>query len=283
VAPQKTEAIYFHDGRRGEPPKDTIMVSGVPVPIGARMKYLSLTLDSRWCFRTHFEDLVPRVGKAANGLARLLPNLGGPSGRVRRLYAEVVYSIALYAAPVWAAEARASRRICVLLHRVQRRVAIRAIRGYRTISHAASTALAGQPPLELLASMRQEVYYELAKLKRGNQGIAPPPRAVKQVRVRARQRLLAAWSAWLSRPSMANGRVVQPRLDRWLGRRWGGLTYRATQIITGHDCFGKFLCCIGRERTTRCHHCGALEDSAQHTLEECPGRAAPGPSRNGRR
>jgi len=239
------------------------MVSGVPVPIVARMKYLGLTLDSRWYFRTHFEDLVPHVGKAANGLARLLPNLGGPSGRVRRLYAT----------SVWAAEARASRRICALLHRVQRRVAIRAIRGYRTISHVAATALAEQPPLELLASMRQEVYYELAELKRGNQGIAPPPRAVKQVRVRAPQRLLAAWSAWLSRPSVANGRVVhavQPRLDRWLGRGWGELTYRATQIITGHGCFGKFLCRIGRERTTRCHHCGALEDSAQHTLEECP-------------
>jgi len=273
VAPQKTEAIYFHDGRRGAPPNDNIMVSDVPVPIGAQIKYLGLILDSRWCFRTHFMDLMPRVGKAANSLARLLPNLGGPSGRVRRLYAEVVHSIALYAAPVWAAEVRATPRICARMHQVQRRVAQRAIRGYRTISHAAATVLAGQPPLELLASMRQEVYYELAELRRGNQGNAPPPRAVKIVRVRARQRLLAAWSTWLCRPAVAAGRVVQavqPRLEHWLGRGWGGFTYRATQMITGHGCFGRFLCRIGRERTARCHHCDSLEDSAQHTLSECP-------------
>jgi len=152
-------------------------------------------------------------------------------------------------------------------------VAIRAIRGYRTISHAAATALAGQPPLELLASMRREVYFEMAELRRANRGNNPPPRAVKLVRVRARRRLVAAWSAWLCRPSVATKRVVaavQPRLADWLGRGWGGLSYRATQVITGHGCFGAYLCRIGRERTTRCHHCGHEEDSAQHTLEVCP-------------
>jgi len=107
VAPQKTEAIYFHNGLRGAPPQDAIEVSGVPVPIGARMKYLGLILDSRWKFRTHFNEMVSRVSKAADSLARLLPNLGGPNGRVRRLYAEVVNSIILYAAPVWAAEVMA--------------------------------------------------------------------------------------------------------------------------------------------------------------------------------
>jgi len=273
VAPQKTEAIYFHNGLRGAPPQDTIQVSGVPVPIGAQIKYLGLILDSRWRFRTHFNEMVPRVSKAADNLARLLPNLGGPNGRVRRLYAEVVSSMVLYAAPVWAADVVASRPICTQLWGVQRRVAIRAIRAYRTASHAAATALAGQPPLELQASMRRDVYLELTELRRANGGENPSPRAVKLVRVRARRRLVAAWSAWLSRPSVATKRVVaavQPRLADWLGRGWGGLSYRATQVLTGHGCFGAYLCRIGRERTTRCHHCGHDEDSAQHTLEVCP-------------
>jgi len=174
VAPQKTEAIYFHNGLRGVPQQDSIEVSGVPVPIGAHIKYLGLVLDSKWTFRTHFDKMVPRVAKAADSLARLLPNLGGPNGRVRRLYAEVVNSIVLYAAPVWAAEVSASRRICTQLWGVQRRVAIRAIRAYRTTSHAAATVLAGQPPLELLASMRQEVYFGLAELRRANGGDTPP-------------------------------------------------------------------------------------------------------------
>jgi len=273
VAPQKTEAIYFHNGLRGAPPEDSLEVAGVPVPIGARIKYLGLILDSRWRFRTHFEEIAPRVIRAADSLARLLPNLGGPDGGVRRLYAEVVSSIALYAAPVWAVEAEGSRQICALLHRAQRRVALRAIRGYRTISHAAATALAGQPPLELLASMRRSVYFKMAELRRVNRGNQPPPRAVRLVRVRARQRLVAAWSDWLCRPPAAGNRVVaavQPRLADWLERGWGGLTFRSTQMLTGHGCFGAYLCRIGRERTTRCHHCGHEEDSAQHTLEECP-------------
>jgi len=137
-----------------------------------------------------------------------------------------------------------------------------------------ATALAGQPPLELLASMRRDIYYEMAELRRGNGGERPPPpRAVKMIRVRARRRLVAAWSAWLCRPSVATKRVVtavQPRLAAWLERGWGGFAFRATQVITGHGCFGDYLCRIGRERTTECHHCGAEVDSAQHTLEECP-------------
>jgi len=41
-------------------------------------------------------------------------------------------------------------------------------------------------------------------------------------------------------------------------------------MLTGHGCFGKYLHRIGREDTTKCHHCGAREDTAKHTLEECP-------------
>lgn len=53
---------------------------------------------------------------------------------VRRMYATVVHSIALYGVPVWAAEAISSRKIRAILRAAQRRMAIRAIRGYRTVS-----------------------------------------------------------------------------------------------------------------------------------------------------
>jgi len=184
VAPQKTEAIFFHNGRREAPPEVTIEVSGVPVPIGVQIKYLGLILDSLWRFRTHFSEMVPRVSKVAGALSRLLLNLEGPRDGVRRLYAEVVHSVALYAAPVWADEVEASRQICILLHRVQRRMAIRAIRDYRTISHATATALAGQPPLELLASMKRKVFLDMAELRRVHRGGSPPPPgAVKLIRI----------------------------------------------------------------------------------------------------
>ena len=48
------------------------------------------------------------------------------------------------------------------------------------------------------------------------------------------------------------------------------LTFRVTQVLTGHGCFGEYLRRIGAEETTECIECGAEMDSAQHTIEECP-------------
>lgn len=41
------------------------------------------------------------------------------------------------------------------------------------------------------------------------------------------------------------------------------MRFHAAQVITGHGCFGDYLCHIGRERTARCHQCGGDVDSAQ--------------------
>jgi len=274
VAPQKTEAM-FCCGLRRAPPRDmSVLVSGVPVPVRPHVKYLGLTLDSKWSFKSHFEQLAPRVERAANALSRLLPNLGGPSATVRRLFTNVVHSLALYAAPVWAAEMEASSYIKTLMRRAHRRMAQRIVRGYRTISYAAATALAGVPPLELLAKMYARSYRQIQELREAHNNHAPP-RAERQVKLHARRQLLDEWSRWLAeqRVNPRTRRVVaaiQPRLADWVGRGRGGLPYRTTQVFTGHGCFGEFLCWINRERTTGCHHCGAPEDTAQHTLEESP-------------
>ncbi|XP_022833162.1 uncharacterized protein LOC111361060 [Spodoptera litura] len=59
-------------------------------------------------------------------------------------------------------------------------------------------------------------------------------------------------------------------LDDWLGRKHGSLSFRVTQVLSGHGCFGKYLCRIEREPDARCHHCVHCgEDTAQHTLAEC--------------
>jgi hypothetical protein len=48
-----------------------------------------------------------------------------------------------------------------------------------------------------------------------------------------------------------------------------------TQVFTGHGYFDEYLRRIGREMTTRRHHCDEGVDSARHTLEYCPASAAP--------
>ncbi|XP_052751864.1 uncharacterized protein LOC128200927 [Galleria mellonella] len=41
-----------------------------------------------------------------------------------------------------------------------------------------------------------------------------------------------------------------------------------TQILSGHGCFGRYL-----SNTEECQACGADQDTAEHTLEECPAYA----------
>ncbi|XP_063370251.1 uncharacterized protein LOC134658494 [Cydia amplana] len=54
-------------------------------------------------------------------------------------------------------------------------------------------------------------------------------------------------------------------------------SFHLTQLLTGHGCFGWYLCeRVGREPTTACHHCdGRAVDTAQHTREICPAWAEP--------
>ncbi|KMQ90209.1 reverse transcriptase [Lasius niger] len=169
-------------------------------------------------------------------LCRLLPNLGGPEGSVRRLYAGTVHSMLLYGAPVWAEKLDATRRAKNAMHQLQRRVANRICRGYRT--------RAGVPVTD---------------------GVR------RALRVHTRRALIREWNKRLD-PRLPGQRTVgaiQPCLEEWLDRAGGGVNYDMTQVLTGHGCFGEYLGRIQKKRTTRCHHCSHERDTAQHTLEEC--------------
>ena len=94
-------------------------------------------------------------------------------------------------------------------------------------------------------------------------------------RLHLRRRQIEVWKGRLSSASTRSGvRVagaIRPVLREWTERRrFGLLTLRLVQVLTGHGCFGEYLHRIGREPTTVCHHCGAPMDSAEHTLLECP-------------
>jgi hypothetical protein len=73
VSPAKSGALFFFDQRRRgtAPPWLTVSINGEDVPVGVRMKYLGLTIDSQWTFGPHFEQLVPKVTAAANALCGL--------------------------------------------------------------------------------------------------------------------------------------------------------------------------------------------------------------------
>lgn len=60
------------------------------------MKYLGLTLDSRWTFREHFRRLLSKARKMEAAISRLTANIGGPGERRRKIYASVVMLVIQY-------------------------------------------------------------------------------------------------------------------------------------------------------------------------------------------
>lgn len=114
--------------------------------------------------------------------------------------------------------------------------------------------------------------YDQIRVLRQRGGIVPET-AVAELRRKARRRELNSWREWLHVPQSARQRdfgAILPSFQAWLEREGRGVTYRLTQMLTGHGCFGEYLNRIEWEPTEECHHCGADQDSAQHTLEECP-------------
>ncbi|XP_063624757.1 uncharacterized protein LOC134796497 [Cydia splendana] len=269
VALPKTEAMVLGRTRGwGRLPAGTaVRVGGESVQVKAHIKYLGLVLDRKWTFEEHFARLAPRLVGAASALGRLLRNLGGPNAPCRRLYAGVVRSMALYGAPIWAG--RLTRCTKALLRRPQRVVAQRMVRAYRTTSHAATCLLAGTPPWELDAGVLAERYWWRAEAR--GRGEPPNTEDAERVSRAAAERLRERWRDALEDSHYGTRTIgaILPVMDEWVDRSKGALTYRVTQVVSGHGCFGHYLHKIQREPGPQCHECGAADDTAQHTLEEC--------------
>ena len=104
-----------------------------------------------------------------------MPNLRGPNESVRRAYMHAVLSGAFYGAPVWSERALANRRIQERLHSVQRRLALRICRAYRTVSYTTAMVLAGIPSAEYVADALVETYARVKAIRlRGGVGGSQP-------------------------------------------------------------------------------------------------------------
>ncbi|KAL0880860.1 hypothetical protein ABMA27_002043 [Loxostege sticticalis] len=176
--------------------------------------------------------------------------------------------MALYGAPVW--YDALSRENKLVLRRAQRFLAVRVIRGYRTVSAEAALALAGSMPWDLDALVLAALYKW-----RGDQrshGQRPAPREIEAERLRTEEDAFARWRERLADSTYGRRTTgaIAPAITKWVRRRHGRLTFRLTQVLSGHGCFGAYLFKIGREPTAECHHCHRCdEDTAQHTLASC--------------
>ncbi|KAJ0172211.1 hypothetical protein K1T71_012184 [Dendrolimus kikuchii] len=126
---------------------------------------------------------------AAGALSRLLPNIGGPEASCRKLFEGIVRSMALYGAPIWSD--RLTARNAALLRQAQRVLAVRTIRGYRTVSFEAASLLAGSPPWDLEARVLASLFqWRKEALARGTR---PAPQETEACRSQLRDVAMAEY------------------------------------------------------------------------------------------
>jgi len=139
-----------------------------PTKSRTAMKYLGVVLQGLLSFKAHLETTANRSAKTVQALARLMPNVGGPGQKKMQLLATVIQSQTLYASPARAGSFIFHRNVHIL-SRLQRTIAIRVARVYRTVSTQAVKVIASIIPVHLLAWVRQQLYEGKKEIGTGNQ------------------------------------------------------------------------------------------------------------------
>lgn len=131
--------------------------------------------------------------------------------------------------------------------------------------------VSGCAPYGITNGMYAEVHEEISAFRDTRGHATVPPQVIGVVKHRARIKMMNWWKEWLSSAAGSNEitRAIRPHLDKWSGLRVG-FSFHATQVLSGHGYFGRYLRRIGKENTERCWQCGAPSDTARHTLNDCP-------------
>jgi len=267
LAHHKTEVVILSRRRAFVPPR--LSIGGHPITLYSKIRYLGVILDKNLTFAPHVDTATKKASHMAAALARLMPNVNGPSQCKRRLLATVVESQLLYAAPVWCDKVSASARTRGMLVRPQRAAAQRVTRAYRTVSDEAALVLAEMPPSDLLGSERKRIRSRVAAPPIPD--TTPPTRAA--IKRQERRETIAQWQArWLSTPKASWTKLLLPVIMRCLGRTVPKmpLSYHMTQVLTGHGCFQQYLHRFGRANSPQCTLCSHDSDTTEHTLFSCP-------------
>lgn len=131
------------------------------------MRYFGVYLDSGLTFTEHCNRTDVKLAGVTRALYRLMPNLRGPEERKRRLYANVIASVTLYGAPIWADTVASSSGLTTRLRRIQRIYVLRFTCAYRTVSFDIACLLAILPYilLTMVACARKRIYDRVGGLK----------------------------------------------------------------------------------------------------------------------
>ncbi|XP_018346308.1 PREDICTED: uncharacterized protein LOC108750929 [Trachymyrmex septentrionalis] len=161
----------------------------------------------------------------AMALARLTANIGGPGERRRRLYATTVMSVVLYGAPIWVQTVANDRGILRDVQRLQRQLALRIIRGYRTVSHEAASVLSGMVPFDIVADRLRRSYLRRRDII-CRSGTVEPRMTLMLSEVERRRSILRWRERLIELPPDRPGAIVRGAfvedLENWSGGRYSG-------------------------------------------------------------
>jgi ribonuclease HI len=155
---KKTMAMWMHQ----EDPTNRLMMNDSPISIVKAVKTLGVTIDKYLKWNIHIDNICNKTAGLINALIRAAKPTWGCSPEVLRiLYRGAIEPLVTYASSVWS-EAVKLKKTVKKLNALQRPIAIRSCKGYRTVSLTSAQALAGFIPLDLMIAERAAMY----KIKR---------------------------------------------------------------------------------------------------------------------
>ncbi|XP_033356897.1 uncharacterized protein LOC117237243 [Bombus vosnesenskii] len=141
------------------------------------------------------------------------------------------------------------------------------------MSNASTTVLAASPPFELLVLAPRRMFEDQRSRSSGGDS-HPAEQATRDIQDEVRRETWERGRSHLVIEDQIWGhqavRLVLRNWEAWRDRGGFPLSFRMTQVLSGHGVFGEYPKKIGREVTSTCHHCGEGEDTVQLTLWEAP-------------
>ncbi|GFS56744.1 hypothetical protein TNCV_2221791 [Trichonephila clavipes] len=126
-----------------------LYLDGTPLTMVKQMKYLGVLLDTKFSWKQHLSYISEKCDKLQRGLNRIARNTFGINFNVHSvIYKQGIEPFILYGSRVWG-EALKRKMNSKYLRRIQRRILLRVICGYSTISYDSVYAISGFPPIDI--------------------------------------------------------------------------------------------------------------------------------------
>lgn len=153
----KTNCVLFTNNQKYDSPN--IEFKGQQLVLKDKLKHLGVIFDSKLNWRSHVNYVKQKAEKLINNLLRFgKVKFGLNSGAMEVIYKGAVLPMVGYAISVWS-EAIDQKLVTDTLNALQRRYAIRQIKGYRTLSTDAANVVANMIPIDIWLKSRALEYF----------------------------------------------------------------------------------------------------------------------------